>query len=110
MLRSARAWLLSPSPTARESIARAPSATRDATTSDDDDAFEDVEDEFAPALRSTQETLVERDARARAAIEVIDLLDDDDDDDDDGDGDGDRRGARGVDAGGSVRRATRRRG
>ena len=35
---------------------------------------------------------------------------DDDDDDDDGDGDGDRRGARGVDAGGSVRRATRRRG
>jgi hypothetical protein len=34
----------------------------------------------------------------------------DDDDDDDGDGDGDRRGARGVDAGGSVRRATRRRG
>jgi hypothetical protein len=89
MLRSARAWLLSPSLTARESIARAPSATRDATTSDDDDAFEDVEDEFAPALRSTQETLVERDARARAAIEVIDLLDDDDDDDDDGDGDGD---------------------
>ena len=76
MLRSARAWLLSPSLTARESIARAPSATRDATTSDDDDAFEDVEDEFAPALRSTQETLVERDARARAAIEVIDLLDD----------------------------------
>ena len=97
MLRSARAWLLSPSLTARESIARAPSATRDATTSDDDDAFEDVEDEFAPALRSTQETLVERDARARAAIEVIDLLDDDDDDDDDGDGDGDaarRRGRR----------------
>ena len=96
MLRSARAWLLSPSLTARESIARAPSATRDATTSDDDDAFEDVEDEFAPALRSTQETLVERDARARAAIEVIDLLDDDDDDDDD-DGDGDaarRRGRR----------------
>ena len=33
-----------------------------------------------------------------------------DDDDDDDDGDGDRRGARGVDAGGSVRRATRRRG
>ena len=104
MLRSARAWLPSPSLTARASIARAPSATRDATTSDDDDAFVDVEDAFAPALRSTREALVERDARARAAIEVIDLLDDDDDDDDD-DGDGAAEKARDDAAKRAERRA-----